>query len=52
MSVTTFFYEPFYSLADFDRLFDQAFDARTNAGAIQSRGQQDGNNAPRTLRPR
>ena len=25
----TFFTEPFYSLSDFDRLFDEAFTART-----------------------
>ncbi|KAI0033598.1 HSP20-like chaperone [Vararia minispora EC-137] len=28
MSLTHFFYEPFYSLSDFDRLFDEAFSAR------------------------
>ncbi|KZV72599.1 small heat shock protein [Peniophora sp. CONT] len=28
MSLTHFFYEPFYSLSDFDRLFDEALDAR------------------------
>ncbi|KAH9951196.1 small heat shock protein [Amylocystis lapponica] len=30
MSLSTVFYEPFYSLADFDRLFDEAFSARTS----------------------
>ncbi|PCH42765.1 small heat shock protein [Wolfiporia cocos MD-104 SS10] len=30
MSLTSFFYQPFYSLADFDRLFNEAFSARTN----------------------
>ncbi|KAI0028329.1 small heat shock protein [Vararia minispora EC-137] len=28
MSLNHFFYEPFYSLSDFDRLFDEAFSAR------------------------
>ena len=30
MSLTNFFYEPFYSLSDFDRLFDEAFARRQN----------------------
>ncbi|THG98760.1 hypothetical protein EW026_g3492 [Hermanssonia centrifuga] len=29
MSLSRVFYEPFYSLSDFDRLFDEAFNART-----------------------
>ncbi|KZV68279.1 HSP20-like chaperone [Peniophora sp. CONT] len=36
MSLTNFFYEPFYSVSDFGRLFDEAFDARQSTG----RGQQ------------
>ena len=32
MSLTHFFYEPFYSLSDFDRLFNEAFDARNGSG--------------------
>ncbi|GBE77667.1 HSP20-like chaperone [Sparassis latifolia] len=31
MSLSRFLYEPFYSLADFDRLFDEAFTTRTQA---------------------
>ncbi|KAI0764118.1 small heat shock protein [Irpex lacteus] len=30
MSLSRFIYEPFYSLSDFDRLFDEAFNARTS----------------------
>ena len=44
---------PFYSLADFDRLFEEAFNTRTGA---QSQNQvqrvQDGSNGSRLLRPR
>ncbi|OBZ74880.1 Small heat shock protein C4 [Grifola frondosa] len=47
MSLSTFFNEPFYSASDFDRLFDQAFNARS---AVQPR--QNVNTAPRPLRPR
>ena len=51
MALSTFFNEPFYSLADFDRLFDEAFSARTGAGANgRQLQQQDG--SPRALRPR
>ena len=34
MSLTHFFYEPFYSLSDFDRLFYEAFDARNDSGRV------------------
>ncbi|KAI9070169.1 HSP20-like chaperone [Trametes sanguinea] len=33
MALSTFFAEPFYSLADFESLFDEAFNARTSAVA-------------------
>ncbi|TBU54482.1 small heat shock protein [Dichomitus squalens] len=46
----TFFTEPFYSLSDFDRLFDEAFNARTS-NAVSQRGQNE-NAASRPLRPR
>ena len=36
MSLTQFFYEPFYSLSDFDRLFDEAFNARNGGGRSQN----------------
>jgi len=58
MSLTSFFYEPFYSLADFDRLFDEAFSARTDGGNGSSRqvarqGQNgNGSGGSRALRPR
>ncbi|KAI0753782.1 small heat shock protein [Fomes fomentarius] len=47
----TFFTEPFYSLADFDRLFDEAFSARTSGTTLAPRGQNE-NTAQRPLRPR
>jgi HSP20 family protein len=41
MSLTSFFYEPFYSLSDFDRLFDEAFNARSSDQTqVQRRGAQ------------
>lgn len=36
MSLTNFFYEPFYSVSDFGRLFDEAFDARQSSGRGQN----------------
>ncbi|VDC06840.1 unnamed protein product [Peniophora sp. CBMAI 1063] len=39
MSLTNFFYEPFYSLSDFDRLFDEAFNARSGPSRAQNGGQ-------------
>ncbi|CDO70441.1 hypothetical protein BN946_scf184999.g82 [Trametes cinnabarina] len=51
MALSTFFTEPFYSLADFDRLFDEAFNARTGSGsAVATRNNE--NTASRPLRPR
>ncbi|TFY71701.1 hypothetical protein EVG20_g1307 [Dentipellis fragilis] len=54
MSLTRFFYEPFYSLADFDKLFDEAFSARSSNGDVQRR--QSRGNIPASnnglLRPR
>ena len=44
----TFFTEPFYSLSDFDRLFDEAFNARTS---LAPQGQNE-NAAARPIRPR
>ncbi|KAI0062733.1 HSP20-like chaperone [Artomyces pyxidatus] len=52
MSLTQFFYEPFYSLSDFDRLFDEAFNARGgSSGQVQRSGAQD-EPANRALRPK
>lgn len=49
----TFFTEPFYSLSDFDRLFDEAFNARTsNSNAVAQRSGHNENAASRPLRPR
>ncbi|KIP02633.1 hypothetical protein PHLGIDRAFT_111869 [Phlebiopsis gigantea 11061_1 CR5-6] len=48
-----FFSEPFYSLNDFDRLFDEAFNTRTGARQQnQVQRVQDGSNVSRVLRPR
>ncbi|CCM00982.1 uncharacterized protein FIBRA_03030 [Fibroporia radiculosa] len=51
MSLSTIFYEPFYSLADFDRLFDDAFSARSTSqgGDRQLQRQESGS---RFLRPK
>ena len=53
MSLSRFFYEPFYSLSDFDRLFDEAFNSRTG---VQPQNQvqraQGGSTVSRPLRPR
>ena len=49
------FSEPFYTLTDFDRLFDEAFANRTGNGQAQPQNQvqrQGGDNATRALRPR
>ena len=54
----TFFTEPFYSLADFDSLFDEAFNARTSGSATvahrdrASEGRHVQNAASRPMRPR
>ena len=48
MSMTTFFNEPFYTLSDFDRLFDEAFNARAS---VAPRAQIE-NVATRPMRPR
>jgi len=52
MSLSTFFYEPFYSLADFDRLFDQAFSARDTGSNNNDRQVQRQDGSSRFLRPR
>ena len=50
MSLTSYLYEPFYTLSDFDRLFDEAFEAR---GTRNQNGQQRRNAATLTsFRPR
>ncbi|TFY61360.1 hypothetical protein EVG20_g7086 [Dentipellis fragilis] len=48
MSLT--FYEPCYSLSDFDRLFDEAFNARTPTAGRRQIGQQEQGQV--SLRPR
>ena len=58
MSLSRFFYEPFYTLSDFDRLFDEAFNARTEGSSTNGSGQQvqrrngTGAQESRSLRPR
>lgn len=54
MSLARWSYEPFYSLSDFDRLFDEAFNARTTpsqAGSLSRRG-RDEPSTLQALRPR
>ena len=54
--MSNFFYEPFFSLSEFDRLFDQAFDSRVGGGTQQGNQQvqrhQGGDSGSRLLRPR
>ena len=53
MSLTHFFYEPFYSLSDFDRLFDEALDARQPNGRGQNRQLvRQGSTTLNSLRPK
>jgi len=53
MSLSSFFYEPFYTLADFDRLFDEAFSARTGSNNSRQVQRRDGNaSGSGPLRPR
>lgn len=51
MSLSRFFYEPFYTLSDFDRLFDEAFNARASVNGNNQVQRQEAN-ASRALRPR
>ena len=51
----TFFTEPFYSLADFDRLFDEAFNARASgvpSSAVARSPNENANVTARPMRPR
>ncbi|KAI0789311.1 small heat shock protein [Abortiporus biennis] len=50
MSLSRFFYEPFYSLSDFDRLFDEAFNAREVGAPAGQVSRLSGTEKP--LRPR
>lgn len=53
MSLSRFIYEPFYSLSDFDRLFDEAFSARTNGNSGPGELVRQGDSASsKSLRPR
>ncbi|KZT66196.1 HSP20-like chaperone [Daedalea quercina L-15889] len=52
MALSTFFTEPFYSLADFDRLFDEAFSARNGGSPNNGRQLQKQDSSSRWLRPR
>ncbi|KAI0080035.1 small heat shock protein [Panus rudis PR-1116 ss-1] len=49
MSLSRLFYDPF---ADFDRLFDEAFNARVGGGNNQVARSGNENNVTRALRPR
>ena len=53
MSLSRFFYEPFYTLSDFDRLFDEAFANRTgNNGQNNGQVQRQNGSTSRLLRPK
>ncbi|KAI0043213.1 small heat shock protein [Auriscalpium vulgare] len=52
MSLSHFFYEPTYSLSDFDRLFDDAFNARDNGRGVQRRGVNPTTAGSNLFRPR
>ncbi|KAI8970625.1 small heat shock protein [Trametes punicea] len=55
MALVNFFNDPFFNdpFAEFDRLFDEAFARRTGSAGMNNQLQtQNGNNAPRVLRPR
>ncbi|OCH93475.1 small heat shock protein [Obba rivulosa] len=49
---SVFFYEPFYSLADFDRLFEEAFSARTSNTSSNGNREVQRQKSSRPLRPR
>lgn len=49
MSLSQFFYEPFYSLSDFDRLFNEAFNARSGPSGQVARREES---TLQALRPR
>ena len=57
MALSYYFSEPFFPFKEFDRLFDEAFNARTSGTQLAYRDRdRDGrhlqNNASRPLRPR
>ncbi|TFK79674.1 hypothetical protein K466DRAFT_559747, partial [Polyporus arcularius HHB13444] len=55
MALSSFFTQPFYSLADFDTLFDEAFNARAGPrgqGSSALTQRENANTATRPLRPR
>jgi len=49
MSLSRVVYDPFY---EFDRLFDEAFTARTGGSGNNANNQVERNTAPRSMRPR
>lgn len=51
MSVTRFFYEPYYPLSEFDSLFDEAFSARGNQGQ-RRRSNNQGSLLNQSIKPR
>ncbi|KAI0071511.1 HSP20-like chaperone [Panus rudis PR-1116 ss-1] len=52
MSLSRFLYEPFFSLDDFDRLFDEAFAARQAGNSQVQRREQGGLRKNSALTPR
>lgn len=51
MSLTSFYFEPFYSLSEFHNLFDEAFDSRTVQGAGSPKQAARTPNPKGTFRP-
>lgn len=52
MSLSYYFSEPFFTLTDFDRLFDEAFATRTGNTGREVQRQSGGEGASKFLRPK
>jgi HSP20 family protein len=52
MALSYYFSEPFYSLTDFNRLFDEAFASRTENGQVQRQNGNNGEARSKVLRPK
>lgn len=50
--MSVLFYEPFYHASDFDRLFDEAFSARTGGNNQAQRQGDTGSTVQRFMKPR
>ncbi len=52
MSLSYYFSEPFYTVTDFDRLFDEAFTDRSHQGNQVPKRTSGSESGPTLLRPR